>query len=105
MRRPWRASSFRSQTTTCRSCRNDPEGRMSFSLLIPVLLAADPGTSSGRPAFVLHSIRDDLPAGPLVRLDADGTAQVGSAPPVAGADVVALRRQDLPPSHFPQTRP
>jgi hypothetical protein len=61
--------------------------------------AADP------PAFVLDSAGGESPAGVLLRLTADGTAQVGTAPPVATADVVALRRQGSPPPHFPHDRP
>jgi hypothetical protein len=72
---------------------------MPFVCLLPFLLAANP------PVFVLQSNRDDLPTGPLVLLTSDGTVQVGGAPPVAGADVVALRRQGLPPPHFPHDRP
>jgi hypothetical protein len=61
--------------------------------------AADP------PLFVIHGTRDVQPAGPLVRLAADGTAQVGGASPVRGAEIVAIRRQDLPPPRFPHDRP
>jgi hypothetical protein len=38
-------------------------------------------------------------------LDADGAVQLGGAPVIAGADVVALRRQGQPPPHFPHDRP
>lgn len=60
---------------------------------------------AAEPEFVLHSVRDDRLAGPLVRLDADGTLQLAGSPAVAGADVVALRRRDLPSPHFPHDRP
>jgi hypothetical protein len=55
--------------------------------------------------FVLTSTRDDSPTGPVVRLAADGTIQIGNAAPVAGADVVSLRRQGQPPPPFPHDRP
>jgi hypothetical protein len=55
--------------------------------------------------FVVHGTRDDLPAGPFVRLDADGTVRVGESPVVAGGAVVAVRRRGQPPPHFPNDRP
>lgn len=61
--------------------------------------------SAAEPEFVLHSTRDDRPIGVLVRLDADGTAQVAGSAAVPGVDVVALRRRDLPPTRFPHDRP
>jgi NPCBM/NEW2 domain len=69
--------------------------------LLPLLLlaAADPA-----PVFVLHSTRDDEPAGALVRLDATAV-QVAGAVAVPVADCVALRRRDLPPPHYPHDRP
>jgi NPCBM/NEW2 domain len=69
--------------------------------LLPVAFsfAADP------PVFVLDSVREDQPVGPLVHLAADGTVQVGGAKPVRGTDVVALHRQGLPPPLFPHDRP
>jgi hypothetical protein len=71
--------------------------------LLSLLLLA-PGEAPDAPAFVLHSTRADQPAGALVRLAADGSAQVAGAPPVAGADLVSLRRQGLPPPPFPHAR-
>lgn len=68
-------------------------------------LAALALLASAEPEFVLHSTRDDRPVGELVRLDADGTAQVAGGAAVPGADVVALRCRDLPPPHFPHDRP
>src|SRR5207247_927640 len=53
----------------------------------------------------LHSTRADQPAGALERLAADGSVTIAGALPVAGADVVALRRQGLPLPHFPHDRP
>jgi hypothetical protein len=75
--------------------------------LLPLLLlaAGDAPPAPEPPVFVLHSTHDAQPAGPLVRLDADGTAKVAGAPPVSGADVVALRLQGLAPPHFPHDRP
>ena len=69
--------------------------------LLPVAcrVAAEP------PAFVVHSTHDEEPAGPLVRLAADGGVQVGNAAAIAGADVVALRRIGTPLPQFPHDRP
>jgi hypothetical protein len=67
-------------------------------------LAADPAAAPEPPEFVLYNTGDDLPAGVLVRLTADGTTQLSGSPPVAGADVVALRRQGQAPPHFPHDR-
>jgi hypothetical protein len=53
------------------------------------------------PSFVVHSTRAELPAGPLVRLAADGTVRVGDGSAVPGNEVVALRRQGLAPPIFP----
>ena len=78
---------------------------MTAASLLSLLLLAAGAEPADAPAFVLHGTRPDLPAGPLVRLDADGSAQVAGAPPVAGADLVALRRRGLPPPHFPHDRP
>jgi hypothetical protein len=78
---------------------------MTFAYLMPLLLAADPQAGTAAPAFVLHSTRDDLPAGPLIRLTADGTTQVGTGLAVPGPDVVALRRMAGSPPHFPHDRP
>lgn len=70
-----------------------------------VTLAALALLASAEPAFVLQSTRDDRPVGDLVRLDADGTTQVAGGAAVPGADVVALRRRDVVPPHFPHDRP
>jgi hypothetical protein len=78
---------------------------LTFACLVSFLLAADPMAPADAPAFVISCTRDDQPSGPLVRLAADGTAQVGGATPVPGAEIVALRRQGLPPPHFLHDRP
>src|SRR2546423_11160021 len=57
------------------------------------------------PTFVLYSTHADLPAGPLRRLSADGTVQVGNAPPVASPDVVSIRRRGQAPPKYPGDRP
>jgi hypothetical protein len=75
---------------------------VTLSLLPLALLAA--GAAPDAPAFVLHSTRDDRPAGVLVRLD-DAAVQVAGAAPVPAADLVALRRHDAPPPPFPHDRP
>jgi hypothetical protein len=53
---------------------------------------------------MVSSTRDDLPAGPLVRLDADGAVTVGMGPAVAGNEVVAVRRRGQSPPQFPHDR-
>jgi hypothetical protein len=78
--------------------------RLTFYIAACSLLPAACGIAAEPPAFVLHSIRDDLPAGPLVRLSSDGTAQVGTAELVGGPGVVAIRRQGQSPPHFPHDR-
>jgi hypothetical protein len=70
-----------------------------------VWAVAVPVNGADAPAFVLHSTRLDQPAGALVRLDADGSAQVAGAPAVTGAELVALRRVGLPMPQFPHDRP
>ncbi len=77
---------------------------MIFTALLPLWLVAA-GDMPDTPTFVLYSAREDRPAGALVRLAADGSVQVAGAPPVAGADFVALRRPGQAPPHFPHDRP
>jgi hypothetical protein len=77
-----------------------------MTCLLPLLFLT-PGAAPAAPdppAFVLFSTRDDQPAGALERLTADGAVTIAGAPPVAGADVVALRRRGLPLPHFPHGR-
>jgi hypothetical protein len=57
------------------------------------------------PAFVLHSTRPDQAVGALLRLAADGSAQVAGGPAVPGGELVALRRVGLPMPQFPHDRP
>jgi hypothetical protein len=80
-------------------------GRSSFFFAVWCLLPAAYCPAADAPVFVLQSVRDDLPTGPLTRLTADGAVQIGAAPAIAEADVVALRRRGLPPPHFPHTLP
>jgi hypothetical protein len=54
--------------------------------------------------FVVHSTADEQPAGALVKFD--GTSvQVTGASAVPVADLVALRRRDVPPPQLPNDRP
>src|SRR5947209_2468477 len=82
--------------------RQRPRGALVFAAccLLPAAHApaADPG-------FVVHSARAELPAGPLVRLAADGTVQVGDGPAIPGSEIVAIRRQGQAPPTFPHERP
>jgi hypothetical protein len=63
--------------------------------------AAEPAAA---PVFVLHSTADEQPAGALLKFDST-SVQVAGAPVVPVADLVALRRRDASPPHFPNDRP
>jgi hypothetical protein len=66
---------------------------------LPFLLAVGP------PEFQIDSVRGEPVSGPLVRLGADGSAQVGTSSPNPGADVVSIRRVGQPPPRLPHDRP
>src|SRR5207245_2639330 len=69
--------------------------------LLPAAYAAEPAAAA---VFVLHSTADAQPAGALTKLDA-ASVQVAGTAALPLADLVALRRKDLPPPHFPHDRP
>lgn len=66
-------------------------------LALALVPAADP------PAFVVESVRNERLAGDFVRINADGTAQVGDVAIPVG-EFIALRRPGAPPAR-PNDRP
>ncbi len=79
--------------------------RRSFFIAACCLLPAACCFAAEPPTFAVQTTRDDLPAGPLMRFTADGAVQLGAGPAIAGAEVVAIHRQGLPPPLFPQRVP
>jgi hypothetical protein len=69
--------------------------------VVSFVFAAEP---AGAPVFVLHSTADEQPAGALVKFDTT-SVQVAGGRAVAVADLVALRRRDMPPPQVPNDRP
>src|SRR5438270_138368 len=64
-----------------------------------------PGHAAEPPIFVVHTIGDEQPAGPLTSFAANGAIQVGALPALAGSEIIGVSLQGTPPPHFPYDRP
>jgi hypothetical protein len=84
------------------------KSRVAFGRLLFAACCLPPAawcSAAEPPAFVVEGASSDTPAGPLIRMTADGTVTVGGAAPIPGDQVVAIRREGKTSPTYPHGQP